>query len=270
MPRFLVLVLLVLTVCDQGFSFELPKLPSLSFGGKLPAIIDPTAREVREKKNQLLEAISYTSNGKAATPEQLIKVAGLVRTLENLAPAPVDILTSDAQTQLIDGVWYLQWTSPSDVGGGEESPDAWKPQNAQEGDSRINTRRFAAKGNVEAAGITVDTSNRMVQQIFNVKESTVVNKVDLGWGQVQAGGAFRASSTVPYRAIVSFNQADITLENGFLIQLGWWFNVLPVFKKGSRDNGWLETTYIDKEIRIGRGNLGTLFVLTRDPDLVPP
>ena len=36
--------------------------------------------------------------------------------------------------------------------------------------------------------------------------------------------------------------------------------------RNSRENGWLETTYVDEQWRIGRGNKGTLFILTRDPD----
>lgn len=255
-------------------SFQFPKLPS--FGAGRPSIVksiapSPTEREVLQTKDLLIDAISNTNNGKSATPEQQLTVVQLVRALETLAPASQELFTDKEEAQKIDGVWYLQWTSPSVVEEDDgQADDAWKPENAEEGESRINTRRFEAKGSVEAAGVRVDTSNRVVQQIINVSDSTVTNQVDLGWGLVQAGGGFRPSETVPIRAIVSFNRADITLESGFVIRLGWWFDILPLFKGGSRDNGWLETTFVDEEIRIGRGNLGTLFVLTRDPKQVAP
>ncbi|MEO0884772.1 MAG: PAP/fibrillin family protein, partial [Cyanobacteria bacterium J06648_10] len=32
-----------------------------------------------------------------------------------------------------------------------------------------------------------------------------------------------------------------------------------------RQQGWLEITYLDEDFRIGRGNQGSLFVLTKDP-----
>ena len=36
--------------------------------------------------------------------------------------------------------------------------------------------------------------------------------------------------------------------------------------KGTKEAGWLETTYISKNMRIGRGNKGSMFILTRDRD----
>lgn len=218
----------------------------------------------------MIEAVSNTGNGKNATPEQQAQVLKLARSLETLSPVPQDILTNPQQAQQLDGVWYLQWTSPSELEDGQASDEnAWKPENAEEGESKITTKRFDAKGSVSAAGITVDTSNRVTQQIIDTNASTVTNRVDLGWGVVEVGGSFRVSSSVPIRAVVAFNKADITLQNGFVVSLGLVFDILSVVR-GSRDNGWLETTYIDPEIRIGRGNKGTLFVLTRDVGMVSP
>jgi hypothetical protein len=36
--------------------------------------------------------------------------------------------------------------------------------------------------------------------------------------------------------------------------------------KGTKEAGWLETTYISKNMRIGRGNKGSMFILTRNKD----
>ena len=115
----------------------------------------------------------------------------------------------------------------------------------------------------------MDTSNRVVKQIINVGESTVTNDAELDFGRVSVGGSFRQSPNVPNRALVSFDKADITLKSGVTIKLGFLFNILAVIR-GSKDNGWLETTYLGDDMRIGRGNKGTMFVLTRDPTAVQP
>lgn len=146
---------------------------------------------------------------------------------------------------------------------------AWKPSFASEGESNIETKQFNAKGSVSAAGINVDTSNRVVKQIIDVKESRVTNDVELDFGRVEVGGPFRQSPNVPNRAIVSFEKADITLNNGFVIRLGFLFSIIALLQ-GSSDNGWLETTFLDDDVRIGRGNKGTMFVLTRDATAVKP
>jgi hypothetical protein len=55
-----------------------------------------------------------------------------------------------------------------------------------------------------------------------------------------------------------------------VINLGFLFPALAFLRGGTKDNGWLETTYLDSDLRIGRGNKGTLFVLTRDRNALQP
>ena len=147
--------------------------------------------------------------------------------------------------------------------------NTWEPQVASEGEANIETKRVNSKGTVSAAGLTVDTSNRIVKQIFDVGKSTVLNEVELDFGIGRAGGTFRQSPNVPNRALVSFNEASITFTNDFVLNLGWIFSIIAVVRKSS-DNGWLETTFLDSEMRIGRGNKGTMFILTRDRNAVKP
>ena len=193
----------------------------------------------------------------------------LRRKLETTAPAPDTILTTDADQ--IDGTWYLQYTSPSDIGDPNQFPDAWKPVNAAEGDSNIETKAFQeSQGAVSAQGIKVETANRVVKQIINAPRARVTNEISLDWGDIVVGGSFRKSETVPYRAVVSFDQADIFVASKFKISFGWLFSIIAATKGGNKENGWLETTFIDEDIRIGRGNKGTLFLLTRDPTAVTP
>eukprot|EP00977_Amphora_coffeiformis_P016322 scaffold5017_cov171-Amphora_coffeaeformis.AAC.11 len=191
------------------------------------------------------------------------------RKLETTAPAPDTILTTDANQ--IDGTWYLQYTSPSEVGDPDEFPDAWKPVNAAEGVANIETRAFKEnQGAISAQGIKVETANRVVKQSIDAAKARVTNEISLDWGDIVVGGRFRKSESVPYRAVVSFDQADIFLTSQLKISLGWLFAIIAATRGGNKENGWLETTFIDNDIRIGRGNKGTLFVLTRDPSAVTP
>eukprot|EP00593_Proboscia_inermis_P001535 CAMPEP_0171295288 /NCGR_PEP_ID=MMETSP0816-20121228/3887_1 /TAXON_ID=420281 /ORGANISM="Proboscia inermis, Strain CCAP1064/1" /LENGTH=158 /DNA_ID=CAMNT_0011767837 /DNA_START=562 /DNA_END=1039 /DNA_ORIENTATION=- len=140
----------------------------------------------------------------------------------------------------------------------------WNPSNPTEGSSNIPTNQVTAQGSVAASAITVDTSNKVVKQSFDIQNSRVQNDVGLDFGDVTVGGSFRISETVPNRAVVSFD--TVNLDLGFVtLELGWLFNVIGTVK-GTFENGWLETTFVDEEIRIGRGNKGTMFILTRDQD----
>lgn len=76
------------------------------------------------------------------------------------------------------------------------------------------------------------------------------------------------SDTVKTRAVVAFDRADIALKSGVVLRLGFLFSIIAAFRGGIKDNGWLETTYLDDEMRIGRGNKGSLFILTRKNDAV--
>mmetsp|Transcript_14055 Transcript_14055/g.21945 ORF Transcript_14055/g.21945 Transcript_14055/m.21945 type:complete len:312 (+) Transcript_14055:117-1052(+) len=243
--------------------------------------------KIEETKTVLLQAVSFTNNGKDADEDKQREVLKIVRSLEvQKPPSPTflkDIENDDEEGRtLLDGTWYLQYTSPSEIGTGtgsgddkedgtteEDADDSWKAEFAQEGDSNIPTTNFNAKGTVNAAGITVDTSNTIVKQIIDTDASTVTNDVALDFGRVVVGGPYRPSPNVSNRVLVAFQKAAIILNNGFEINFGFVFDIIR-FVRNSTDDGWLEITYLDEDIRIGRGNKGTMFVLTRKADAVQP
>lgn len=68
---------------------------------------------VEETKAQLLEAVSFTANGKDATPEQQARVLSIVRDLETKFPVSPTLLSNKSELQAVDGTWFLQYTSPS-------------------------------------------------------------------------------------------------------------------------------------------------------------
>lgn len=220
-----------------------------------------------------MDAVSFTNNGKSATPAQQTAALQLVRALETAQPPPADLLTNPGKSQALNGTWFLQYTSPSEiesVSSAEEEVPLWKPDgDPTEGAAKIETRKFNARGSISAAGVTVDASNRQIEQIFDVKTQQVINRVFTDWGVITVSGRFRVSSQVPNRAVVAFETAKIQVGKFVTLDLGFVFGILS-FLRQSNESGWLETTFLDDEMRIGRGNKGTMFVLTRDRNAVQP
>jgi hypothetical protein len=254
------------TTAVQGYGgFKFP-----SFLQPPPVLAQSSSSKIAKKRIELIEAISFTGNGKNASPEKQAQVLGIVRDLETLAEPSANLLTdASLAKQLLDGVWYLQWTCPCTVGENDQFPNEWKPDFASE-DGQVEVKKFDAKGTVVAAGLTVGTSNRVVKQIFDIDNSIVANEIMLDFGVVRVSGNYRPSENVPRRAIVSFNNLDIEFQSsGMQLKLGWIFSLLSM-AKGTDVGGWLETTYVDDAIRIGKGNKGTCFVLTRNLDAVAP
>lgn len=221
------------------------------------------SREYLEK--ELIKSISNTEYGKSATISKQIDVLDQVSTLETEFPAPA--LKDVLEDGTIAGTWYLQYTAPSELDGieGDEAKSTWEIKDAEE---NITTKRFEAKGSVSAAGIDVDVSNKPPKQIFDLTEKMVYNEVVLPKAFVRVGGTFRLSEKNKKRAVVSFNLCTIDL-NFIKLDLGFLFGVAGFFR-GSTENGWLETTYLSENVRIGRGNKGSMFVLTRDEGAVAP
>lgn len=246
---------------------------------KIPSFQPPNNKgNTISNENELLNAVSNTANGKDASPAQQKAILNLVREMETLNAPDEDILTNPDKTPLLDGTWYLQYTSPSDilVENEKESQDdddnddvidvdLWKPTIAE--DARINTKQYEAKGSVTAAGISVDVSNKVPRQIFDIEKGLFFNEVDLDFGFVRVGGPFKLSDKVSNRVLASFKECKIDLNIGLKLDLGFVF-YLTSLARGTSESGWLETTYLTEKVRIGRGNKGTMFVLTRDKDAV--
>lgn len=251
----------------QGFRF-----PNFKFGKQNQKVLTKSISVQKEEK--LLDLVSYKKNGKAASKGEQQKILSVVRDMEKGFSAGSELFSDLQYLDLLDGTWYLQYTSPSVVQLDDETgveglskEDVWSPTIAE--DQRIETRQIEANGSISAAGFKVDVSNRVPKQIININDLTVINEVELDYGVVAVGGPFRVSDQVPNRVVVAFKKCNINLKAGLSLDLGWLFKFLSLFR-GTEDSGWLEVTYLSEGVRIGRGNKGTMFVLTRDPDAVKP
>eukprot|EP00640_Fibrocapsa_japonica_P002967 CAMPEP_0113938842 /NCGR_PEP_ID=MMETSP1339-20121228/5252_1 /TAXON_ID=94617 /ORGANISM="Fibrocapsa japonica" /LENGTH=263 /DNA_ID=CAMNT_0000942133 /DNA_START=200 /DNA_END=991 /DNA_ORIENTATION=- /assembly_acc=CAM_ASM_000762 len=260
--RVIILAFCVLPLVSQAFNFQSLFQPTT----KVSSTRSGTAGKA--EINEILSAVSNTGNGKLASLEQQASILKLVACIEKDYPASIEVLENPAELKKLGGCWYLQYTSPSVLDNPDQFPDAWKPDKPE---PKIETKRFGQSGAVNAAGIKVDTSSRVVKQIIDVEESVVTNEVELDWGKVEVSGPFCQSENDPRRALVSFKKADISPKafGGLTIKLGFVFDILALIR-GTDVSGWLETTYLDEKVRIGRGNKGSMFVLTRDRAAVMP
>lgn len=83
------------------------------------------ASSLTQKKAQLLETVSYTQNGKMAEPPTQAKVLSIVRGIET--SSPFGSLSNPDEAKALDGTWYLQYTSPSQIENEKELIDTWTP-----------------------------------------------------------------------------------------------------------------------------------------------
>ena len=245
-------------------AFNFPTIPTITFNPPSRFVV---VRGGAERKNevQLLRTIKDTGNGKNADIPTQVRVLSIVRKIETLTPPSPTLLSNlDEAKSLLDGEWYLQYTAPSEIDG-VNPDDKWVATDASEGESNIETRQFNTAGSVSGGGIPVDASSTVAVQSFDVDNSRVKNVITTGLGVVTVGGTYSQSPSSPLRAVVAFDTAKIDLTIGLTVDLSFLFD-LRAAVKGSRNAGWLETTYVSKDVRIGRGNKGSVFILTRDRD----
>mmetsp|Transcript_7893 Transcript_7893/g.15996 ORF Transcript_7893/g.15996 Transcript_7893/m.15996 type:complete len:149 (-) Transcript_7893:3263-3709(-) len=117
-----VMMMMVSPLC----AFEFPSIPNFlkppSVAGGGGNVLDSS---LAQKEAQLLETISNTQNGRTAAPPTQAKVLSIVREIEK--SAPFGSLSNPEEVKGLDGTWYLQYTSPSQIDNEEELVDTWTP-----------------------------------------------------------------------------------------------------------------------------------------------
>ena len=113
-PYLLLATSFLLLACTSD-AFELGQIFN-----RLPKISAPLPNTggdalLLKTKSELLSSISNTANGKEASLETQRTVLQLVQSLETSLPVSQEILSDPDQAKLLDGVWYLQYTAPSDI-----------------------------------------------------------------------------------------------------------------------------------------------------------
>ncbi|MEO0433040.1 MAG: PAP/fibrillin family protein [Cyanobacteria bacterium J06656_5] len=192
------------------------------------------------QKTDLLDAIAPTNRGLLTSPEQNQDILTKVARLEARNPTPNPLGAVD----LLNGNWQLLYTTSSELLGIDRFP-------------------LCSLGNIYQC-VRVEQ-----QRIYNLAEVQSV----LG-GLVSVTATFEPVSEK--RVNVRFDRAIFGLQsalayqdpNQFIeaMQQTDKFNLLKGIDftvSSNRDPGWLEITYLDNSMRIGRGNQGSVFVLRK-------
>ena len=216
-----------------------------------------TPRAPKRKSGKLADE-EAAARAACATGERSAILPAVER-LETLRPAPDDLLDGDLAQ--LEGRWSLVATVAGRAAGEDE---------------RLAETGIA--GAVNASGIVVDAGaeRKPVQEIRGGRIANEV-RVDLplfGGAWVRVAGGFEKGAN-GRRANVEFDSLEFfdekTGQRKF--RAAWPFKLVKQFRPslttGADDVAWLETTYLSDDVRVGRGNKGSVFFLTRTDEPCP-
>ncbi len=191
------------------------------------------------KKAKLLEAIAGKNRGLLATQvdKQAILVALTQLEERNPNPKPFEAL------DLLEGNWRLLYTSSDEL-------------------LRIDNFPLLKLGQIYQCIRAKDS------RVYNIAEVYGLPYLE---GLVSVAASFEVLSKI--RVQVKFERSIIGLQrlvgyespNEFIRQIenGKKFPAIDFNINSNDQQGWLDITYLDQDLRIGRGNKGSVFVLTK-------
>lgn len=193
-------------------------------------------------KAVLLEAIAGRNRGLLSNEVENQAILEAVAHLEAQAPIPKPL----EATEMLTGNWRLLYTTSDELLG-------------------INRVPFYALGQIYQC---IDVAGA---KIYNIAE--VNGPPQLG-GLVGVAATFEPSSEK--RVQVKFNRAVFGFQgligykspSQFIqqVETNKRFRAIDFSITNREQKGWLEVTYLDDSLRIGRGNQGSVFVLTKVTD----
>ncbi|MBN3874670.1 MAG: PAP/fibrillin family protein [Nostoc sp.] len=191
------------------------------------------------EKAALIDAIAPTNRGLLATQVQKQAILAAIASLEEFNPTPRPVEANN----LLDGNWRLLYTTSNALLNLDRLPLCKLGQIYQcirvETTSVYNIAEIYGlpylEGLVSVAAKFEPVSDRRVQVKF---ERSIIGLQRL----------------IEYNSPVTFIQQ---------IEAGRKFPGIDFAIKSDRQQGWLDITYIDNDLRIGRGNEGSVFVLSK-------
>ena len=190
-------------------------------------------------KAELLEAIAGTNRGLLATETDKIAILSAVSRLEDRNPTPRPLEATD----LLEGNWRLLYTTSNGL---------------------LNLGRFP----VLQLGQIYQCVRTATTKIYNIAEISGLPYLE---SLVSVSARFEPVSdrrvNVKFERSISGLQRLIGYQSpsNFIQQIesGKKFPALDFGIDNRDQQGWLDITYLDNDLRIGRGNEGSVFVLTK-------
>lgn len=190
-------------------------------------------------KNELLEAIAGKNRGLLATPADKQAILSLIAQLEDRNPT----LRPTEAADLLEGDWRLLYTTSRGILGIDGLP-------------------------LFKLGQVYQCIRTQENKVYNIAEIYGLPYLE---GIVSVAAEFEVVSE--RRVKVTFKRSlsglqrliDYQSPSNFIDQLeaGKKFTALDFSIETREQRGWLDITYLDRDLRIGRGNEGSTFVLTK-------
>lgn len=190
-------------------------------------------------KTNLLNAIAGKNRGLLATDIEKQAILAAIATLEDFNPTPYPLESS----HLLNGDWRLLYTTSKEL-------------------LKIDRLPFYKLGQIYQC-IRVET-----QRVYNIAEI-----YGLPFLEALVGVAAKFEPVSNRRVNVNFERSIIGLQSliryqspgNFIqqIEAGNKFTAIDFTIENNEQQGWLDITYIDNDLRIGRGNQGSVFVLAK-------
>ena len=195
------------------------------------------------KKAELLEAIAGKNRGLLANEIDNVRVLSAIQELEDTNPTRKPLEAKN----LLQGDWRLLYTTSKGILGLDRFP-------------------------LFKLGQIYQCIRVSEAKVYNIAEIMGIPMLE---GLVSVAATFEPVSES--RVNVIFERSIIGLQRffsyntpkKFIQQIESGKKFLPLDFKIDRgeQKGWLEITYLDEDMRIGRGNEGNVFVLTKETSL---
>lgn len=190
-------------------------------------------------KTELLEKIAGVNRGLLASETERVAIGAAIAQLEDRNPNPLPL----EATALLEGNWRLLYTTSKDL---------------------LGLGRFP----LVQLGPIYQCIRLREAKLYNIAE---IYGIPLCEGVVTVIAQF--SPVSEQRVQVQFQRSILGLQRILGYQSpAQWIEQLSIQPKlraidfeidPQRTPGWLDITYLDSDLRIGRGNEGSLFVLTK-------
>jgi len=192
------------------------------------------------EKTALLEAIAGQNRGLLASEIDRVKVLAAIERLEDHNPTPKPLEAAD----LLAGNWRLLYTTNQQLLGFDRFP-------------------------LLTIGQIYQSIRPTQNKVYNIAEIIGLPFLE---GLVSVAASYEPVDQ--RRVNVKFQRSIISLQRfinyrspgQFIEELeaGKKFFPLDFSIENRNQQGWLETTYLDSDLRLGRGNEGNVFVLVKD------
>lgn len=193
-------------------------------------------------KTELLEAIASTNRGLLASNADRQAIQSLVARLEDRTPHPHPL----AAKEQLEGIWRLLYTTSQELLGIDNVPFYRLGQIYQ----CVYLQAGRIYNIAEVLGLPQLGGLVSVAARF---EPVSQKRVNVGFER----GVFGFQRLLGYEDPQSFIQ-KLQSQDKLPVWQGIDFRI-----NSDRQSGWLEVTYLDDDLRIGRGNQGSLFVLRK-------